>query len=71
LPGISATDVSEAVARLDLDESAIEKGNLKKAFRKMASTVHPDYGGCALEILQFQKNSKIIERKFRDLGRST
>jgi hypothetical protein len=60
--------VSEAVARLDLDESTIDEGNLKKAYRKMALTLHPDQGGDAVDFRQLHGDREIIEQHFGYCG---
>jgi hypothetical protein len=56
--------VSDAAARLNLDESAIDEGRWKKAFRKMALTVHPDQGGDERDFLRLQEDCEIIQRHF-------
>jgi hypothetical protein len=56
--------VSEAVARLDLDESEIDQGMLKKAFRKKAFTAHPDHGAETGDFLRLEWDFEIIRRHF-------
>jgi hypothetical protein len=60
--------VSEAVARLDLDESTIDEGKLKRAYRKMALTLHPDQGGDAVDFRQLHRDWEIVEQHFGYCG---
>jgi hypothetical protein len=66
--GSLPTNVAEAVARLDLDESVIDEGKLKTAYRKKALNVHPDQGGNAVDFLQLQTDCETIQRHFGYCG---
>ena len=58
------THVTEALARLGLDESVIDGDELKKAFRRKALAVHPDQGGDERDFLRLEEDYMLLRRHF-------
>ena len=60
--------VAAAVARLGLDESSIDQGKPRRAFREKSFAVHPDQGGDSADFLRLHEDREIIRRHFGYAG---